>query len=93
MKSMTTLLSVSLSLSFLMGCHASKPTAPGTEPKATTSPQPTNGNLDPTNKDCNAIQDPALAEDCRLWKRVAEAKKKSNSTNVVKHSPGSIQQP
>ena len=88
-----TALSLSLSLTLLMGCHKDAPQTPVTEPKASTHPQPTNDNPDPTNKDCAAISDPAQAEDCRLWKGVAEAKKKHNSNNAVKHSPGSIQQP
>lgn len=87
------LLSFSLSLALLTGCHADTPTAPATDPKLSTSPPPTNNNPDPTNRDCAAISDPAQAEDCRLWKSVAAAKKKHNSDNVVKHSPGSIQQP
>jgi hypothetical protein len=76
-----------------MGCHADAPKTTAADPKASTSLEPTNDNPDPTNKDCAAISDPAKAEDCRLWKGVAEAKKKHNSNNVVKHSPGSIQQP
>jgi uncharacterized lipoprotein YajG len=92
-KTATALLSLSLSLSFLTGCQANAPTAPVTEPKATTSQPRTNEHPDPTNKDCAAISDPAKAEDCRLWKSVEAARKKHNSDNVVKHSPGSIQQP
>jgi hypothetical protein len=88
------LITLSLSLSVLAGCHQATPTpAPITEPKASTTPQPTNANPDPTNRDCDAIKDPAQAADCRFWKGVAAAKKKHNSDNVVKHSPGSIQQP
>ncbi len=35
----------------------------------------------------------ALAEDCRFRKQVADERKKNNTDNVVKHSPGSIAQP
>ena len=92
MKKTLAFISLGLSVS-LLGCRTDPPKAPVTAPKASTSSQPTNENPDPTNKDCNAIRDPAQAEDCRLWKRVAEAKKKHNSDNVVKDNPGSIQQP
>ena len=88
------LLTLSFSLFAFAGCHQAAPTpAPITEPKASTTPQPTNANPDPNNRDCAAIKDPAQAEDCRFWKGVAAAKKKHNSDNAVKHSPGSIQQP
>ncbi len=93
MQKTTALLSLSLSLSFLMGCHQDTPKAPVTDPKVSTTPQPTNEHPDPNNQDCAAIKDPAQAENCRLWKSVEAARKKHNSDNVVKHSPGSIQQP
>lgn len=80
---------LSLILTALMGCHSDAPKAPA----AIVSPQPTNALPDPTNQDCAAISDAALAEDCRFRKEVEAAKKKHNSNPVVKHSPGSIQQP
>ncbi len=86
MKTTTTaLLSLCLSLPLLAGCRTEAP-------KAETI-QPTNVKADPNSRDCEAIKDPAQAEDCRMWKGIAAAKKKHNSDNVVKHSPGSIQQP
>ena len=91
MKTATAILSVSLSLSLLTGCRT--PQVPATNPNASTNPQPAKATTDPALKDCEAISDPAQAEDCRLWKGVAQAKKKSHANNVVKHSPGSIQQP
>ncbi len=93
MRRTTARLSISLALCFIVGCHGDAPKASVADPKASKSPPPTNANPDPTNKDCAAISDPAQAEDCRLWKSVAEARRKHNSDNVVKHSPGSIQQP
>lgn len=63
------------------------------EPKAATAQPATNENADPNDKDCVAIKDPALAEDCRIRKGIAAARKKHNSDPVVRHSPGSIQQP
>ena len=89
----TILLSLSLSICLVAGCHTDPPKATAADPKAGTTLQPTNQPLDAASRDCAAISDPAQAEDCRLWKRVAEAKRKHNSTNVVKHNPGSIQQP
>ena len=89
----TILLSLSLALCFVAGCHTDQPKAKAVDPKAGTTLQPTNEKLDAASRDCAAISDPAQAEDCRLWKRVAEAKRKHNSNNVVKHNPGSIQQP
>ena len=91
MKTATATLSISLSLSLLMGCRTTQ--VPATNPNASTTIQPTKATNDPALKDCEAISDPAQAEDCRLWKGVAQAKKKSHANNVVKHSPGSIQQP
>lgn len=93
MKNAIALLALSFSMTLLAGCEANTPKVASPEPKATTSQPPTNEHPDPTNKDCAAIADPAKAEDCRLWKSVEAAKKKHNSNNVVKHSPGSIQQP
>ena len=89
----TILLSLSLALCLVAGCHTDQPKATATNPKAGTTLQPTNEKLDAASRDCAAISDPAQAEDCQLWKRVAEAKRKHNSNNVVKHNPGSIQQP
>ena len=91
MKTATAILSISLSLSLLAGCRSSQ--VPATNPNPSTTTQPTKATTDPALKDCEAISDPAQAEDCRLWKGVAQAKKKSHANNVVKHSPGSIQQP
>ena len=88
-------LTLSLSLSFLMGCRqdASTP-APIAEPKANVLPQqPKGSDQDPTKLDCKAISDPVAAEDCRFRKEVAEDKKKHSSNYVGKHSPGSIKQP
>lgn len=84
MKTSTALLSLCLSLPLLAGCHTEAP-------KAETI-QPTNGKADPSG-DCAAIKDPAQAEHCRFLQEVEADKKKHNSNNVVKHSPGSIQQP
>jgi hypothetical protein len=84
---------LSLLLTVLMGCHSDAPKAPAAQPDATVSPRPTNANPDPSNQDCAAISDAALAEDCRFRKEVQAAKKKHNSDPAVKHSPGSIQQP
>ena len=81
---------LSLILTALMGCHSNAPSKP--LPRLCPL-QPTNEHPDPTNQDCAAITDPALAEDCRFRKEVEAAKKKHNSNPVVKHSPGSIQQP
>jgi hypothetical protein len=89
----TILLSVTLSLCFLAGCHSNAPTTAAPQPQTQSTEKPTNANPDPNNRDCAAIKDPAQAEDCRFWKGVAAAKKRHNSDNVVKHSPGSIQQP
>jgi hypothetical protein len=86
-------IALSLLLTVFLGCHLNTPSAPATTPDAKGSVQPTNENPDPANKDCAAIKDPAQAEDCRLWKGVAAAKKKHNSDPAVKHTPGSIQQP
>ncbi len=83
---------LSLSLTVLIGCHSDTPATPAAQP-AKVSVQPTNENPDPNNRDCAAIKDPAQAEDCRLWKGVATAKKKHNSDPAVRHSPGSIKQP
>ena len=91
MKTPALILSVSLSLSLLTGCRT--PQVPSTNPSASITTQPAKATTDPALKDCEAISDPAQAEDCRLWKGVAQAKKKSHANNVVKHSPGSIQQP
>jgi hypothetical protein len=86
-------ITLSLLLTVIVGCNANTPPSPATTPGAKVSAQPTNENPDPNNKDCSAIKDPAQAEDCRLWKGVAAAKKKHNSDPAVKRSPGSIQQP
>ena len=91
MKTATAILSISLSLSLLAGCRSSQ--VPAANPNPSTTTQPAKATTDPALKDCEAISDPAQAEDCRLWKGVAQAKKKSHANNVVKHSPGSIQQP
>ncbi len=84
---------LALLLPALIGCNANTPKPAVATPDANVSAHPTNENPDPNNKDCAAIKDPALAEDCRLWKGVAAAKKKHNSDPAVKHTPGSIQQP
>jgi hypothetical protein len=89
----TTLFIATLSLCFLAGCHSDAPTSPVAQPQPQSTEKRTNANPDPNNQDCAAIKDPAQAENCRFWKGVAAAKKKHNSDNVVKHSPGSIQQP
>jgi hypothetical protein len=88
-----TILSLSLAMLFsLTGCHADAPkTTVTTQPKA--SPQPATGKPDYSKQDCDTLPDPAQAQDCRFWKQVEAAKKKHNSTPVVKRSPGSIQQP
>ena len=93
MKKTSVPLSTALLLSLLAGCHADSTKAPILEPKAATSQHPTNQDPDPSNEDCAAIKDAAQAENCRLWKGIAAAKKKHNSDPVVKHKPGSLQQP
>ncbi len=93
MKTATAILSIFLSLSLLAGCRSSQVPATNPNPNPSTTTQPAKATTDPALKDCEAISDPAQAEDCRLWKGVAQAKKKSHANNVVKHSPGSIQQP
>lgn len=87
------LLTITLFVGSIAGCHTDTPKAAVPEPKATNAQPATNANPDPNNRDCEAIKDPAQAEDCRMWKGIAAAKKKHNSNNVVKHSPGYIQQP
>jgi outer membrane murein-binding lipoprotein Lpp len=87
------LVPAALLLCILAGCHSEAPTTPAAQDHIQSTAKPTNGNPDPNDRDCTAIKDPAQAEDCRFWKGVAAAKKKHNSDNVVKHSPGSIQQP
>ena len=86
-------LALSLLLTIMAGCHSNTPKQAIPQPSANTTPQPTNAAPDPNNQDCAAISDPTLAEDCRFRKQVQAAKKKHNSDPVVKHSPGSIQQP
>ena len=79
----------------LAGCKSAVPTQPTAAPQptqTTTTPAKPAANA-PKLDDCDAILDPVQAEDCRFDKKVAAAKKKHNSSNVVKHSPGSIQQP
>ena len=76
----------------LTGCKSGTPTTTPQPAQSTTipaKPAVTAPQLD----SCDAIPDPVQAEDCRFDKKVAAAKKKHNSNNVVKHSPGSIQQP
>ena len=76
----------------LAGCKSTQPTAAPQPAQSTTTPTQPQANT-PKVDSCDAIADPVMAEDCRFDKKVAAAKKKHNSNNVVKHSPGSIQQP
>lgn len=79
----------------LAGCKSGVSTQPTAAPQParnTATPAQPAANV-PKLDDCDAIPDPVQAEDCRFDKKVAAAKKKHNSNNVVKHSPGSIQQP
>jgi hypothetical protein len=78
---------LSLFLAALMGCHANAPQTPAVQqsPKSTDATPPPQG--------CAAITDPALAEDCRFRAEVEAKRKKSKASPVVKHSPGTIQQP
>ncbi len=77
------------------GCKTGSPTQPtaNQQPAQSSSAPVQAPTSSPQVDNCDAISDPVLAEDCRFDKKVAAAKKKHNSTNVVKHSPGSIQQP
>ncbi len=73
-------------LTALMGCRSDAPKSPvvQTPTSATTQPKP---------QGCDAISDPAAAEDCRFRAEVLKKRQKSNASPVVKHSPGTIQQP
>ena len=93
MKNTRELLALSLLLCTIAGCHTDTPQVAAPEPKTTSAQPATNANPDPNNQDCEAIKDPAQAENCRMLKGLAAAKKKHNSDNAVKHSPGSISQP
>ena len=83
------LLTLSLSLSFLAGCHKDTPnTTPA--PITQTPASPTTAS---TPQDCAAIADPAQAEDCRFRAEVLKKRQASKAAPVVKHAPGTIQQP
>lgn len=77
----------------LSGCRTDTPKTATPQPQQQ-QPQTPQASQ-PTQKvtDCDAIPDPGQAEDCRFLKKVEAAKKRNKSDYVVKHSPGSIQQP
>lgn len=75
--------------SALAGCHNDTPkTTPA--PITQTPARPT---TPPTAQDCAAIADPAQAEDCRFRAEVLKKRQASKAAPVVKHAPGTIQQP
>ena len=80
-----------LAMVTLDGCRtdAPKTATPASQPVQQTTPS----QQQHTAADCDAIKDPGQAEDCRFLQKVEAAKKRNKSDNVVKHSPGSIQQP
>ena len=78
------LLTLSSSLSFLAGCHKDTPNTTPASITQTTAPTP---------QDCAAIADPAQAEDCRFRAEVLKKRQASKAAPVVKHAPGTIQQP
>jgi len=87
---MTTKTKVSFALSFLltalMGCHSDALKSPAVQTPATATTQP-------KPQGCDAISDPAAAEDCRFRAEVLKKRQKSNASPVVKHAPSTIQQP
>lgn len=95
MNKTTNLMLLSTVCVIFAGCKSGVPTQPSSAPQpaqSTTTPAQPHASA-PKADNCDAISDPVLAEDCRFDKKVAADKKKHNSNNVVKHSPGSIQQP
>ena len=75
-----------LLLAALTGCHSDAAKSP-------TEPAPSSATTQTTPQGCDAIADPAAAEDCRFRAEVLKKRQKSNASPVVKHSPGTIQQP
>lgn len=73
----------------LVGCHTDTPKAS----PAPITQKPASATTAPSPQDCAALTDPAQAEDCRFRAEVLRKRKESKATPVVKHSPGTIQQP
>lgn len=78
-------------LAALLGCHSDAPKSPAVQIPASESPA--SANTPPKPQNCDAITDPAAAEDCRFRAEVLKKRQKSNASPVVKHAPSSIQQP
>ena len=78
-------------LTALMGCHSAAPTTPAAQTPANSTPASTN--TQPKAQGCDAISDPAAAEDCRFRAEVLKKRQKSNASPVVTHAPGTIKQP
>ena len=76
----------------LDGCRTDTPKTATPEPQPSQQAKPSQQQQQAVT-DCDAIKDPGQAEDCRFLQKVEAAKKRNKSDNVVKHSPGSIQQP
>jgi hypothetical protein len=87
---MTTKTKVFFSLPFLLtilvGCHSDTPKSP-------TVQTPSSVKTQPKPEGCDTISDPVAAEDCRFRAEVLKKREKSNASPVVKHAPGTIQQP
>ena len=80
-------------LAGLIGCHGNAPAVPAVQNPSSASPSSTKTSVQPTPQGCDAISDPAAAEDCRFRAEVLKKRAKSNASPVVKHAPGTIQQP
>ena len=78
-------------LTALSGCHSDTQKIPALQ--APVSESPASVNQQPKPQGCDAISDPAAAEDCRFRAEVLKKREKSNASPVVKHAPSSIQQP
>ncbi len=81
-----------LLLAALMGCHSDAPKSPAVQVPESQSPASAN-TPPPKPQGCEAITDPAAAEDCRFRAEVLKKRQKSNASPVVKHAPSSIKQP
>lgn len=80
-----------LLLMALSGCHSGPPQIPVMQAPVGESTPIGNTQLHPQG--CDAISDPAAAEDCRFRAEVLKKRQKSSATPLVKHAPSSIQQP